>query len=151
MYALVDQPVDRLCQGSRFVLWAQRSWTQAASDRICPPKALAPAFRRMGVLAALSDFHIAMAFVNADAVAKLSIGPINQNRVGEDEAILLELWSTSLITDCHARRDGTLKLLVAERSVATVSRALGSAAAVFAANGMAPAGLESRNTKEARR
>ncbi len=32
MYDLVDQRVDRLSQGSRFILWAMRNWTKAVGE-----------------------------------------------------------------------------------------------------------------------
>ena len=40
MYALVDRPVESLTNSGRFLLWAMRGWTHAATRGACPPQAL---------------------------------------------------------------------------------------------------------------
>lgn len=56
----------------RFTLWAMRARVHALGQGMCPPGVLAPAFGRMGILAALPDFHMGMAFFNRDALEKLA-------------------------------------------------------------------------------
>src|SRR5690349_20713841 len=117
MYLLIDRPVHRLSQGSRFLLWAMRSWVTAAGAGTSPLAALEPAFEGMGVGSALPAFDAAMAMLNSDGLEKLNLAPISRTRIGEDEAILLTLWSASLDPADHDGRDATLALLVAEEAV----------------------------------
>lgn len=149
MYDLVDQRVDRLSQGSRFVLWAMRNWTQAMTEGRCPPTVLAPSFAGMGALAALNGVHLALAFLNSHASAKLAMEPNACLHIGEHEAILLTLWADSLHPARHPRRQATLDLLVDDRAD-TIALALDDAAAALAAAELAPRGLEPATVREVR-
>jgi hypothetical protein len=149
MYDLVDQRVDRLCHGSRFMLWAMRNWVQAVGDGQCPPRVLAPSFAGMGAIGALSGVHLAVAFLNGDALETLALHPNACRRIGEHEAILLTLWADSLDPAHRARRQATLDLLVHDRAE-TIGQALEDAAAILAAAHLAPRGLAPVPTREVR-
>jgi hypothetical protein len=151
MYLLIDQPVHRLSQGSRFLLWAMRSWATAASAGTGPFAALEPAFEGMGVATALPAFNTVMAMLDSDGLEKLGLAPIGSTRIGEDEAILLTLWSASLDPANHGRRDGTLALLVAEEAVSPIACALDEATPILAEIGLAPAGIATHDNQEAGR
>lgn len=111
MYAFVDQPVDRLCNGNRFLLWAMRAWISAAERRVCPSAALAPAFTGMGVGLMLRDFHMTMALLNRFGRDKISFSRMACPHVGEDEAVLLSLWS-ALSLDNRGQARAVIALLV---------------------------------------
>lgn len=147
MYSFVDQPVQRLSQGSRFVLWAMRSWMKAVSDGTCPPRALARNFHGMGAQRALSPFHVAMSFLNAHARESIVILPVNRLRISEDEAILLALWRDALGAATRPARDATLNLLVGDRAK-TIAAAIDASADALAAAELAPGGLGQENTAE---
>ena len=146
MYEFLDQRVDRLSQGSRFILWAMRNWTNAVAEGQCPPRALAPSFAGMGALDALSGVHVAMAFLNGSATQKLAVLPNACRRIGDDEAILLTLWTDSIDPVHRNRRQATLNLLVRDYA-GTIGRALDEAAAALVVAELAPLGLERSNTQ----
>ncbi|WP_380878702.1 hypothetical protein ACFB49_18190 [Sphingomonas sp. DBB INV C78] len=123
MYRFVDQPVTRLSNGARFTLWAMRAWVYALGQGRCPPGALTPAFARMGVLAALPDFHMAMALLNRDALEKLALAPLQCATIAEHEAVLLELWAEGAGGD-EGRVCATLELLIADEIVVPVATAM---------------------------
>jgi hypothetical protein len=150
MYLLIDRPVHRLSQGSRFLLWAMRSWVTAAGAGTSPSAALEPAFEGMGVASALPAFDAAMMMFNSDGLEKLNLAPISRTRIGEDEAILLTLWSASLDPADHGRRDATLALLVAEEAVSPIAYALDEATPILAEIGLAPTGLATQNQEAGR-
>ena len=151
MYLLIDRPVHRLSQGSRFLLWAMRSWVTATGAGARPQAALVPAFEGMGVGAALPPFDAAMAILNSDGLEKLNLAPISSTRIGEDEAILLTLWSASVDEADYGRRDETLALLVPEEAVSPIARALNEATPILAAIGLAPTGIATHDNQEAGR
>lgn len=151
MYLLIDRPVHRLSQGSRFLLWAMRSWVTAADAGTSPFAALEPAFEGMGVASALPAFDAAMALLNSDGLEKLDLAPISSTRIGEDEAILLTLWGATLDPASHDRRDETLALLVAEEAVSPIARALDEATPILAEIGLAPTGIATHDNQEAGR
>src|SRR3546814_8813655 len=68
MYAFVDRPVESLCNGGRFLLWAMRAWVSAAERGRCPPRMLHRGFAAVNAAGALPDFHIAMALLGGEAV-----------------------------------------------------------------------------------
>src|SRR3546814_17316622 len=68
MYAFVDRPVESLCNGGRFLLWAMRAWVSAAERGRCPPRMLHRGFAAVNAAGALPDFHIAMALLGGGAV-----------------------------------------------------------------------------------
>ena len=57
MYIYLDQPVGRLENGERFLLWAMRGWSHAIEKNLCPPMALCRGFTAINAIAALPDFH----------------------------------------------------------------------------------------------
>src|SRR3546814_16223848 len=93
MYAFVDRPVESLCNGGRFLLWAMRAWVSAAERGQCPPRMLHRGFAAVNAAGALPDFHIAMALLGGEAVETLILAPMPCLQISEDEAILLGLWS----------------------------------------------------------
>lgn len=149
MYSLIDRPVECLSQGSRFTLWAMRSWTAALSNRTCPPRTLAQSFQGMGALDALSPFHVAMSFLNRHARETIAIASVNRPRIGEGEAILLALWRDSLDPADRFRRDATLDLLVAERAD-TIGNALSMCATALAEADLRPDGLAHQIAEQGR-
>lgn len=147
MYSLVDRPVECLSPGSRFALWAMRSWTTAQGLQICPPRALAPSFQGMGAFKALGPFHVTMIFLNQHARQTVAIAPVHHLRIGEDEAILLALWRDSIDPADRPRRNTVLDLLVSERT-ATIATALDATAAALGEAHLAPLGLASPTAKQ---
>lgn len=140
MYDFVDRRVDALGQGSRFILWAMRAWVMSIGQGRCPPVALAPAFARMGLLAALPDLHMAMAVLNRDALDTLEFAPLPCPRIGEDEALLLALWR-DLAAGQRAAAKATLGLMIAEESVALVLAGLADVCAKLGEMEIRPDGL----------
>src|SRR3546814_14653657 len=110
MYAFVDRPVESLCNGGRFLLWAMRAWVSSAERGRCPPRMLHRGFAAVNAAGALPDFHIAMALLGGEAVETLILAPMPCLQISEDEAILLGLRrdiSLERIANAHA----TLALL----------------------------------------
>lgn len=146
MYAFVDQPVERLTNGGRFLLWAMRGWTQATAARQCPPVALCRGFASVSALPALSSFHTAMALLNREAGAQIKLAPMGCAMVGEDEAVLLGLWH-DLALGRIERTHGTLDLIVGDDSATPIVTAMTMAAAEITTAGfelsdLAPAALQ---------
>lgn len=126
MYAFVDRPVESLCNGGRFLLWAMRAWVLAAGRGQCPPQMLYRGFTAVEARGALPDFHIAMALLGGDAVETLLLAPMPCLQISEDEAILLGLWCDfSLGNAANAR--ATLALLAEGDSVGPIAKAMGAA------------------------
>lgn len=126
MYAFVDRPVERLCNGGRFLLWAMRAWVSAAERGQCPPQMLYRGFTAVEARAALPDFHIAMAMLAGDAVEMLALSPMPCLQISEDEAILLGLWRDFSL-ESTANAHATLALLAEEDSVGPIAKAMGAA------------------------
>lgn len=126
MYALVDRPVESLCNGGRFLLWAMRGWVHAAERGRCPPQVLHRGFAAVDAAGALPDFHVAMALLAGDAARTLLLAPLPCLQISEDEAILLGLWRDfSLGNAANAR--ATLAFLAEGESVGPIARAMGAA------------------------
>lgn len=126
MYAFVAQPVDSLCNGGRFLLWAMRGWVRAAEHGRCPPQALHQGFVAVDAGGALPDFHVAMALLGGDAVETLLLAPMPCLQISEDEAILLGLWRDFSLGDAANAR-ATLALLAGGESVGPIAKAMGAA------------------------
>lgn len=124
MYAYIDQPVDRLCNGGRFLLWAMRGWTQA----------LSPGFRSAGALAALPHFHLAMAWLNRGAHEPVAFAPMGCVIIAEDEAILLGLWHALAMGDMDRVR-ATLELIADKGAISQIMQAMTAAMAQIIAAG----------------
>lgn len=135
MYAFVDRPVESLCNGARFLLWAMRGWVSAAERGQCPPRALQRGFAAVGALDALPDFHVGMALLAGDAVETLLLAPMPCRQVSEDEAILLGLWRDFSLEGADTSARATLALLAANDSVAPIANAMGAALACLTAAG----------------
>ena len=126
MYAFVDRPVESLCNGGRFLLWAMRAWVLAAGRGQSPPEMLHRGFVAVAAPGALPDFHVAMALLGGDAVQALLLAPMPCLQISEDEAILLGLWRDfSLGEPANAR--ATLALLAEGESVGPIVKAMGAA------------------------
>lgn len=126
MYAFVDRPVESLCNGGRFLLWAMRGWVHAAERGQCPPHVLHRGFAAVDAADALPDFHVAMALLAGDATRTMLLAPMPCLLISEDEAILLGLWrDISLGSAANVRR--TLALLAQQDSVGPIAKAMGAA------------------------
>ena len=126
MYAFVDRPVESLCNGGRFLLWAMRGWVSAAGRGQCPPQWLHRGFAAVNAAGALPDFHIAMAMLAGDAVETLLLAPMPCLQISEDEAILLGLWRDISLGDVANAR-ATLALLAEGNSAGPIAKAMGAA------------------------
>lgn len=140
MYAFLDQPIGHLDDGSRFLLWAMRSWPQLIAQRRCPPAALAPAFAGMAVLPALPDFHMTMMLFNRDGIVQMTFSALEAACVVDDEAAVLGLWRAIVVDDIGQVR-ATLPLLVKPEAIDPVVNAMVQVAAKLAYVGLAPKGL----------
>ena len=139
MYELIDRPVETLSEGSRFLLWAARAWTDSLGRGHCPPGALAGVFLRAGAIDALPDFHRLLTAFNREGRIVLSLAPVRCGRISEDEAILLALWADAEREPLRAR--ATLELLVEDDAVPAAFEALLVAVQRLHAAGLAPIGL----------
>ena len=140
MYALVDRPVENLTNSGRFLLWAMRGWAHAATRGACPPQALRRGFADTGALAALPDFHAAMALLATGAAAPIELAPMPCVQISEHEAILLGLWRDFSVEGETAAR-ATLALLVGNSSVGPVAQAMRAAIERLAFAGFHPSVL----------
>ncbi len=147
MYDFVDQPVDRLSNGGRFLLWAMRGWSHARAQGACPPVALTKGFAGIDALSALPEFNMVMALLNRDALEQLAIQPMRCARIGEDEAILSGLWRDAALGRTE-RVEATLALLVEDHAVTAISLAAMATVARLAAAGLDPAGPAYETHKE---
>ena len=126
MYAFVDRPVESLCNGGRFLLWAMRGWVSAAERGQCPPQLLHRGFAAVHAQHALPDFHVAMALLGSDAVETLLLAPMPCLQISEDEAILLGLWRDFSLEDAANAR-ATLALLARGDCAGPIAKAMGAA------------------------
>lgn len=131
MYDFIDRPVGSLNNSGRFLLWAMRGWTRAAAQGACPPAALHRGFAHVNALAALPDFHVALALLNAGAREALTPAPTGCSRIAEDEALLLALWQVAALD----RAAPVLALIVEADTTRSVAKTLSAAAGVLAAAG----------------
>lgn len=134
MYAFVDRPVESLCNGGRFLLWAMRAWVSAVARGQCPPQMLYRGFTAVEAPGALPDFHIAMALLAGDAVETLALAPMPCLQISEDEAILLGLWRDFSL-ESAANACATLALLAEEGSVGRIAKAMAAASRRLVAAG----------------
>ena len=147
MYIYLDQPVGRLANGERFLLWGMRGWSHAMEKGMCAPMALSRGFTAVNVLAGLPDFHLAMALLNRDALVQLRLAPMEYARIMEDEAILLGLWRDIALGDFDHMRE-TLAFLVDDDVLNAVARAMTAVMAKFVAAGLDMSELARESLKE---
>ncbi len=147
MYDFVDQPVDRLCNGGRFLLWAMRGWACAMGQGTCPPVALTRGFAGVAALSALPDFHMVMAVLNRDALEKLAFAPMSCLTLADDEALLVALWRDAA-QGRSDRLEATLALVIEEDSVVPVARSMTIAADRLAIAGLALSDMIYETQKE---
>lgn len=147
MYHFVDRPVERLCNSGRMLLWAMRAWNRAQARGQCPPGALTRVFGGVDALAALPDFHVAMALLHKDMLAAMPIAELGRHTIAEGEAILLALWRDAACGNM-ARLRATLALVVEKHTVASAATAMTAAAPRFAAAGFDLTGLSPQVLKE---
>lgn len=96
MYAYLDRRVDTLDEPVGFLLAAMRMWVHRARAGRCPCAALAPAFASKGGDPALRDFLITMAALDRDGTGRLAFSTVGAERVSDDEARLLGMFSAAL-------------------------------------------------------
>lgn len=147
MYTFIDQPVDRLCNGGRFLLWGMRGWAHAIEQGTCPPLALSRGFASMHTLPALPDFHLAMAMINRDGLERISVAPINCKRIIEHEAILLGMWRDLANGNLDRVRE-TVALVVKDEAVSPITRAMTTVTAKLIAAGFTISGVSAATVKE---
>ncbi|MPT47939.1 MAG: hypothetical protein E2598_05900 [Sphingobium sp.] len=140
MYSLIDQPTQKLCRGSHFLLWAMRGWIHAMEKQKCPPAALGPGFSCAGLLPALPHFNQVMALLNRNSLENIAVAPMPCRHILEDEAILLALWRdmTAGLTDSAQE---TLTLLVEEEVIPPLYRAMMAISEKMAGVNLPPYGL----------
>ena len=146
MYAFVDRPVADLGRAGKFVLWAMRGWIHAASEGVCPPGRLAAAFARHGALPALPHVHRLLAELNTRALENVAFLPLAHERIGCDEAVLLQLWADAATQPPRAH--ATLSLLIEEEAVAPAFDALLSAAARLGLAGLGPVAVPNAKARQ---
>ena len=147
MYIYLDQPVGRLANGERFLLWGMRGWSHSMEKGMCAPMALCRGFTAVNALAALPDFHLAMALLNRDALVQLRLAPMEYARIMEDEAILLGLWRDIALGNFDHMRE-TLAFLVDDDVLNAVARAMTTVMAKFIAAGLDMSDLARESLKE---
>jgi hypothetical protein len=135
MYAYVDRPVTGLGRGGRFLLHAMRGWLHAAAQGRCPPGLLAPLFARAGALSALPAVKRLMVELNAHACGRVAFLPLCAGTIGDDEAVLLQLWRDARVDPPRAQR--TLALLLQPEAVGGAFDALLTASARLGEAGLA--------------
>ena len=141
MYAMLDQPIDRLSPGSRLALWAMRAWVTAVEANDCAPGVLAPVFLRSGVIEVLPHFHRIMVALNANALEDVKIAPLAHPRIAESEALILKLWIDARAEPLNARK--TLALLLEQDAVELTIEALICVATSLAKAALPAEGLTS--------
>lgn len=146
MYQFVDQPVERLDDGSRFVLWAMRAWTNALRRECCPRATIGGAFVNMGVSAALSDFHASMTRLRR-AEPMLAVSPLACKRIGEGEAVLLALWQ-DVTAGTHENALAALRLIVPAADADLIGQSIAGAVDHLRESGLAPKGLTVNRTSK---
>lgn len=99
MYRFVDRTPASLAEHHHFLVGALREWTAAARGGRCTCAALAPGFGWRGVMPALSDFTTAMAVLDHHATRGLRFGGRGGERVTDDEAMVLALFSAAIDGD----------------------------------------------------
>jgi hypothetical protein len=137
MYDLVDRPITILSDGSRFLLWAMRAWVAVQSKGECPPAKLAPAFLKMSAIEALPHFHIAMSTLDQAGRETIHLHCPHRGQIGDDEAILLRLWSDMAAGDeCAAI--AVIEMLVQADAAAGYFSAVRAALSGLEAGGLSP-------------
>lgn len=147
MYDFVDQPVERLCNGGRFLLWAMRGWAGATAQGDCPPLTLMKGFDGVGALSALPSFHTAMTLLDRHAWGPLDCAAMGHPAIDEGEAILLCLWRESARGN-PAAACATLELLASRPSALPVAEAMASASRALAEAGFELSDLSHQPLKE---
>lgn len=140
MYSFVDQPANRLADGSHFLLWAMRGWSLSANQNRCPTVTLAASFARMGALEVLSDFHELMIGCHSFATCRLMFGELDRPDITASEAVMLALWA-DVAADRLERVRTVLALIVVETRVGEAVARMVRTAAHLSTLGLAPAGL----------
>ncbi|MFT3964665.1 MAG: hypothetical protein QM690_02130 [Sphingobium sp.] len=141
MYDYLDRPVGALDEGSRFIIWSMRGWTQSMAERRCPPSVLGSAFERSQLGDALPHFHMAMMALNRDGIEKMGFGSISCPHVSEAEAILISLLRLIGRGEKDAA-DATIRLLVREETTQIFKRALTAVAILLFARYPLPDGVD---------
>jgi len=149
LYDFLDQPVVKLCAGSRLLLWSLRAWADALGRKTCPPAAIAPAYAMHDMLPAVNDLHMAAALLNTNGRTKFMLAPLRACRVAEDEALLIALWR-DIATGEEARAKAMLEQCADKSSVAGLLTAIGEHAAKMTVAGFAPLGLADAQTTDQR-
>ncbi|MET0361205.1 MAG: hypothetical protein ABW048_05565 [Sphingobium sp.] len=123
MYDYLDRSVGSLDEGSRFLVWSMRGWTQSMAKRRCPLSVLGSGYTRCDLDAMLPHLHLAMMTLNRDGLDRLGFGAMGCPQVSEAEAILLAtvgLYARGRVEQGHA----TVALLVQEGATVVLRQAL---------------------------
>lgn len=138
MYEFVDRPVSSLNRGGRLLIWAMRHWVSAVSAGRCPCGDVGPIFHKWKLMPGFPHFHILMALLNRNAVARLRFGPVDCERVHEDEALII-----SLVRAAHEqpleRMQGMASLIVCKGSTPPLLIAAAALAQALLDAGLWPA------------
>ncbi|WP_156679749.1 hypothetical protein [Sphingomonas profundi] len=140
MYEFLDQPVERLGNGSRFILWAMRAWVNAARRGRCGRQAVAGSFVNMGAAAALPDFHATMARLRVAPGHPIAFAPLACRRMAEGEALMLSLWRGAARGD-HEQVRAVLRLIVPAASADLLVESFAATADHLRQAELAPRGL----------
>lgn len=130
MYQFVDQDLDALDAGSRFLVGSMRAWVTAMAQRTCPAHALAPVFARWRMIGGLQAFHRTMLLFNRDALETFGFCPVACRSVSEHEALILGLVVSLRDHGPTATRE-TLAMMVQEEAVGDLLATLSTLAATM--------------------
>jgi hypothetical protein len=143
MYEYLDRSIGSLHDGSRFLIWSMRGWTQSMAERRCPPSALHGSFAKSDLADALPHFHLAMMALNRDGLDTMGFGAITCPHVSEAEAVLLAL--VRLIgTGRMAPAEATIALLVKAEAIPLFKRAIVAVVTLLLARFPLPDGVNGR-------
>jgi len=143
MYDFLDRTIGSLDDGSRFLIWSMRGWTQSMAERRCPPSALGGSFAKSELSEALPHFHMAMMALNRDGLATMGFGAITCPHVSEAEAVMLAL--VRLIgTGRMAPAEATIALLIKPDTIPLFRRAIVAVVTMLVARFPLPDGVNGR-------
>ncbi|MBO9379524.1 hypothetical protein GG804_22385 [Sphingomonas histidinilytica] len=142
MYSFVDQPVDQLAAGSRFILERMRDWLATLPRAADPAETQDSPFPRLAMRPVLEDFHGLMLELDREGRLASSFGKPGQAWITGMEAVLLALWSDAM-ADRGERVRGVLHLLLVEPAIERAMVRLARVASRLVGLRIAPTGIRS--------
>lgn len=136
MYDFLDRPVGSLSMGGCIALWAARSWSRALARSSCPVHAIAPAFARCRLVAALQPMHHLMLILRHRSFQTFVVAPVGCPRIGDGEALMLSLLALARTGD-HVSLHGLIDSLVEADTAAKAFLAVIAIDRAFADAGLA--------------